>query len=302
VPTTKTFQQHLGELRTRLLWIVLAIIASAAIGFTYRVPLVNFLQRPLGAPLYYTNPAGSFTFSVNVSILVSLFIALPVIVYQLLRFIEPALTKRIRKGLMTKVILVSFGLAVSGVIFGYYVIVPLSLHFFSQYSTASLKPLISSDSYLSYLVNNLVIFALVFQLPLIILFIDRIKPLKPRTLLRYQRHVIVGSLVIALILPFTYDPISQFVIALPMIVLYYISVLLVWRAGLKRTKSERKAARVNKKVAAKAARKPAPVAEPEPAVVVSPAAPIVHQTETPRPMRPIDGIAYRPAPRVSTDL
>jgi sec-independent protein translocase protein TatC len=277
----------------------LAVIASAAIGFTYRVPLVNFLQRPLGAPLYYTNPAGSFTFSVNVSILVSLFIALPVIVYQLLRFIEPALTKRIQKGLMTKVIIVSFALATAGVVFGYYIIVPLSLHFFSQYSTASLKPLISSDSYLSYLVNNLVIFALVFQLPLIILFIDKIKPLKPRRLLHYQRHVIVGALVIALILPFTYDPISQFVVALPIVVLYYLSILLVWRAGRKRARIERRTSNQPR---------PQPVTvEPEPKVQpkLSTEPPKKPQGRKPRPapvMRSIDGIAYRPSPRVSTDL
>jgi len=278
---------------------VLAVIASAAIGFTYRVPLVNFLQRPLGAPLYYTNPAGSFTFSVNVSILVSLFIALPVIVYQLLRFIEPALTKRIQKGLMTKVIIVSFALATAGVVFGYYIIVPLSLHFFSQYSTASLKPLISSDSYLSYLVNNLVIFALVFQLPLIILFIDKIKPLKPRRLLHYQRHVIVGALVIALILPFTYDPISQFVVALPIVVLYYLSILLVWRAGRKRRKTERKAAAPIMKVT-----EPTPTPTPEP-MPMPPKQPSAQRGRRPRPapvMRSIDGIAYHSSSRVSTDL
>jgi sec-independent protein translocase protein TatC len=277
-------------------------MASAAIGFTLRVPLVNFLQRPLGAPLYYTNPAGSFTFSVNVAVVVSLFIALPVIVYQLLRFIEPALTTRIRRGLMTKVILASFALALAGVVFGYYIIVPLSLNFFAKYSTTTLKPLISSDSYLSYLVNNLVIFALVFQLPLIILFIDKIKPLKPKHLLKYQRHVIVGALLLAVILPFTYDPVSQFVVALPIILLYYISILLVWRAGRKRVKVTRKQTHAATKAKAKAKTKPK--TKTEPLIVPEPVRPKVVRPK-PQPVqtrRSIDGIVYRSSPRVSSDL
>jgi sec-independent protein translocase protein TatC len=295
--TTNTFHQHLLELRTRVLWIFLAIIVSGAIGFAYRVPLVTFLQQPLGGPLYYTNPAGSFTFSINVSVVVSLFIALPVIVYQLLRFIEPALTTRIKKGLMTKVIFASFGLATAGVVFGYYVIVPLSLNFFAKYSTASLKPLISSDAYLSYLINNLVIFALVFQLPLIILFIDRLRPMSPRALLKYQRYVIVGALIIALILPFTYDPITQFVVALPMIVLYYISVLLVWRAGRKRLKKVHKAERLAKKAALKKAKVLKPAPEPKKAEVATTTAHPGRKPGPPIVRRSLDGIVYRPAPR-----
>jgi sec-independent protein translocase protein TatC len=285
MPTTKTFHQHLLELRTRVLWVVLAVIVSATIGFSLRIPIVNILQRPLGAPLYYTNPAGSFTFAMNISVLVSLFIALPVIVYQLLRFIEPALSNKIRKGLMAKVIAISFALASAGVVFGCYVIVPLSLSFFAKYSSSQLKPLILSDSYLSYLINNLVVFALVFQLPLIILFIDRMKPLTPSGLLRYQRHVIVGALVIALILPFTYDPITQFVVALPIVLLYYLSVLLVWRAGKKREKLVHKA------------RKRAAVITPEPVAVVTPTLPAPEPaviTAAGPVRRSIDGIAYRP--------
>jgi len=156
-----------------------------------------------------------------------MFIALPVIVYQILRFIQPALPQKFGKKMITLIIASSFTLASIGIAFGYYVIVPLSLHFFAKYSTGQLKPLISSDSYLSYLTNNLVIFALVFQIPLLIYFINKIKPLKPKKLLHLQRYVIVGSFIIALILPFTYDPISQFVVAIPIIFLYYLSILIV---------------------------------------------------------------------------
>ena len=225
---TQTFQQHVLELRHRVYWIFLAIVASGIIGYNLRLGIIRIISKPLGAPLYYNNPAGSFNFEIKVSLIVSLFIALPVIVYQLLRFVQPALPRKVSKKLVASVITSSFLLASIGIAFGYYVIVPLSLHFFARFSTEQLKPLISSDSYLSYLVNNLIVFAIVFQLPLLIYFINRIKPLKPKKLLHYQRYVIVGAFILALVLPFTYDPISQFVIALPVILLYYLSIIIVW--------------------------------------------------------------------------
>jgi sec-independent protein translocase protein TatC len=288
VATTQTFQQHIHELRTRILWVVVAVFVSGAVGFSLRNSLINFIQQPLGAPLYYTNPAGSFNFEIKLSVIVSLFIALPVIVYQILSFIGPALPSKLGRRVMAKVITASVALAAAGVVFGYYVIVPLSLHFFAKYSTAQLKPLISSDSYLSYLVNNLVIFALVFQIPLIISFIDRIKPLTPRGLLRYQRHIVVGAFVLALILPFTYDPISQFVVAIPIVVLYYLSVLMVWRSHQRRQRG------LAKQPAAVVLETPQPAVDPQPA----PPQRLIPQART---IRRLDGIGYRAMPQVSSD-
>lgn len=228
---TLTFHEHILEFRKRILWIFVALTLGGLVGFMVRVRIIKFIQKPLGYTLYYTNPAGSFNFEIKIALIISLFIGLPVIVYQVLRFIGPALSAQMTKKLMVKIIGGSFALASMGVVFGYYIIVPLSLTFFSKYSTAQLKPLISADSYLSYLTNNLIIFVLVFQIPLIILFINRMKPLKPKRMLHYQRHVIVGSFAIAIALPFTYDPISQFVVAIPIVFLYYLSVLFVWYAN-----------------------------------------------------------------------
>jgi Tat protein translocase TatC len=166
--------------------------------------------------------------------IVGIFVALPVLIYNLLRFIEPALPKKISKRQMLAVIGGSFILAMGGILFGYYVMVPMSLKFFGSYSTAQIKPLISADQYLTYLMNNLIVFALVFQIPLLALFINRIKPTKPSQLLRYQRHVIVGAFIFALVLPFTYDPITQFVVAVPVVILFYTSVVLIWIANLRR--------------------------------------------------------------------
>lgn len=159
--------------------------------------------------------------------MVGLFVALPLLIYQVVRFIEPALAQRLGPAAVIKIIFASYLLAATGAAFGFYVIVPTSLHFFNGYSTAQVKPLISATEYLSYVISVLITFALLFQIPLIALFINRIRPIKPSRLLRWQRHIIVAAFLIAVVLPFTYDPVSQFILAIPIVGLYYLSVILI---------------------------------------------------------------------------
>jgi len=237
-----TFYGHVKELRRRLIWVILAIFASASLGYVFRDAIIKLLQNPLGSPLYYTSPAGSFNFIIKVSTIIGVFIAIPVIVYQLLKFVEPALPKKIKVKTMFGLIMFSFLLAIAGISFGFFVMIPTSLKFFASYSNSQIQPLISAEEYLNFVLNTLLFFAVVFQLPLITLFGNTIKPTKPKKLLKYQRHVIVGSLAIALILPFTYDPISQFVMALPIIVLYYVSIIALWLVNSRKDRKQRKLA------------------------------------------------------------
>lgn len=224
----QTFEKHVQELRRRFLWVFIAISVSATLGYYFRNPIITILQKPLNSPLFYSSPGGSFSFVIKVAIIIGVFIALPVMVYQLLRFIEPALPNRIKNSTMIKLILSSFLLASVGVLFGFFIMIPLSLKFFAGYSSDQIRPLISAMEYLNFVLNTLITFAVIFQMPLFVLFINTITPLKPKTLLKYQRHVIVGAFVLALVLPFTYDPISQFVMAVPILLLFYLSVLLLW--------------------------------------------------------------------------
>ncbi len=230
---SQTFHDHVKELRKRLLWVILAIGISAGIAYAFHAPIIKVLQKPLGSPLFYTSPAGSFNFIVKLSMIIGMFIALPMIVYQLLAFISPALPKPLKKGRIARIIISSFLLALGGIAFGFFIMIPMSLHFFAGYSSEQIQPLISANEYLSYVMNNLILFALAFQIPLIILFINWIKPIGPRKLLRYQKHIVVGSFALALVLPFTYDPISQFIVALPIVFLYYLSALLLWMVNRK---------------------------------------------------------------------
>ncbi len=231
----QTFHDHVQEIRRRVAWLVLVIGVAAIAGYAFRVPIIDFLQRPYGSPLFYTSPAGSFNFVIKIATMVGLVAGLPFIIYHLIRFLEPALPVAIKKSFLAEAILSSCLLALLGMAFGFFVIMPTSLHFFSGFSSNVIKPWISADAYLSYVINVLVTFAVLFQIPLVVLLINRIKPIPPRQMLKYQRHIVVGAFLIAVILPFTYDPISQFVLAVPIIFLYYFSVILVWLANRRKT-------------------------------------------------------------------
>lgn len=225
---SETFHDHVNELKKRIFWVFFAISVSAILGYVFRVPIISFLDKPLGQNLYYTTPGGSFNFVVKVAGIFGVFIAVPVLVYQIIKFLEPAINQKIKTSKLIKVMMFSMLLAFFGAAFAFYVIIPTSLHFFSGFATNTIKPLISANEYINYVTNSILCFAILFQIPLLIDFIDHISPIKPSKLLKYQKHVVVGALIIAILLPFSYDPISQFIVAVPIIVLYYASAAMLY--------------------------------------------------------------------------
>ncbi len=120
-------------------------------------------------------------------------------------------------------------------LFAYFVSMPAALHFLANVDSKNLKALITVNEYLNFVAAYLGGFALLFQLPLIMLFINRIKPQKPSTLMGKQRWVILFSFIIAAILTPTPDPFNQFIMAAPVILLYQFSVILIWFINRKKT-------------------------------------------------------------------
>lgn len=232
-----SLREHIQELRKRLLIIVAVFVLWCGVGYLIREPLTRLLLNPLGQSVYYSTPQGGFEFFMRVVMTAGFICAVPVIVHQLLRFIEPAVGRKLTTKLMRRTLIWSFVLALTGIAFGYFMILPTTLEFFGKFGGPGIKALISADSYLTMVLGILATFALIFQLPLVISIIDHIRPMKPRQLAKYRRHVIIGSLVIALILPFSYDPITQFIMAVPIVMLYELSILLVrWNHRLTRAK------------------------------------------------------------------
>lgn len=236
-----TALEHLRELWLRLSGSLLVMFIGGGGAYFIRLQIIRFLQRPLHQKLYYTSPTGSFQFVMQVCLLCGFILALPFLLYNVLRFIEPVFTKGFSRRFVLAVLGSSMLLTILGVSFGYYVTLPVALQFFSSVGTTTLLPLISINEYFSFILGYLATFAIVFQLPLLLLFINHIRPFKPGGLTKFRKYLYVGAFAISLIMPSSPDPLSQVSLAIPIISLFEISVLLIWVVNRKRNKVDRAA-------------------------------------------------------------
>jgi sec-independent protein translocase protein TatC len=222
-----TLYDHIRELQMRFLAVFATLTVASFIVYAVYEPILAILSSPLNAPLYYSSPSGGFAFIMKICVMGALIITMPVLAYNLIMFVRPAF----EKFLPMKRVFVTAGtstiLAIAGALFAFYCILPGSLAFFKGFDVSGLSALISADNYLGFVTNLIITFIVIFQLPLVIAFIDKIKPLQPKRLLKLEKWVVLGSLIISLILPFTYDFVTSILIAVPIIVLYNLSILIV---------------------------------------------------------------------------
>jgi sec-independent protein translocase protein TatC len=225
VPTT--LYDHIRELQFRLLSSVVVLLIGGILGYLFYNPIFQLLRSPLHSPLYYSTPAGSFIFVMKICLLVAIAFALPVIIYNLIMFIRPAFTEQLSKKRVYLTTIGSVVLSACGALFAFIIILPASIRFFVGFQVTGLHALLDASTYLMFVVNILISFMLVFQLPLLISFIDHIKPISPRKLLKYEKYVIIGGLIIGVIAPFSFDPTTELLIAAPIIVLFNLSILMI---------------------------------------------------------------------------
>jgi len=231
------FAHHLTELRTRLLVIVIDFILGSIIGYLIAKPIIAWLLYPLHQAIYYTSPIGGFNVILSISLLAGILFAIPTLLYQSFLFTKPLLPEAIIHK-TPFVIMFSFLLLLIGICFAYFVALPASLHFFSTFSTPNVKSLINANDYLSFVEKYFFGFGLLFQFPLVIYLINAITPLSAKKLLSFQRYVIVVAFVIGAIL--SPDPFTMCLMALPIILLFYCSVLLIWGINKKYNKKKSK--------------------------------------------------------------
>ena len=225
---------HLLELRHRLFWVVLTLLVGSSVGYYLHQRITDFLLMPLegGQPLVYTNPGGGFEFLIKIVLFFGFLVTIPVLIYNILKFIEPALFKQTFRYTVS-LIFGSIVLLLGGAAFAFYVSMPAALHFLTQFSTEQVQQLLSTAEYLSFVMIYVAGFGLLFQIPLVMMFINKMIPLQPRKLTQHQRFVIVFSFIVAALLTPTADPLNQFLMAGPMIVLYQLGVVLVWFSNRK---------------------------------------------------------------------
>lgn len=222
----QAFGEHLQELRVRAMVCLTALVAGSTIGYLLHPNILSFLIAPLNQPVFYTSPAGGFDFILKISLFFGFVITLPVLVYNLLRFIAPALPHQSTRLLVT-VFLASCGLMSAGMSFAYFVSLPAALYFLEAFTTDTIQALISTDEYFSFVARYLLGFGLLFQLPLIMLTINSVQPISFKTLMRYQKWVLLGSFLAAAFLTPTPDMFNQLLMAVPLLGLYQVTVGLI---------------------------------------------------------------------------
>jgi sec-independent protein translocase protein TatC len=220
------FINHIAELRTRLMWSVASIVAGAVFGYFVRGYLISAVQKPLGETLYYTDPTGALSFVIKICVVFGILFGLPVVMYHVFGFLGPLLSKR-TKSMTAMFTFFSVILAISGALFAYYFTLPAALEFLVGFGSESIKSLITADEYFNFAFAYILGFALLFQIPLMMLFINRIKPLPPRKLFGALRYVLVISFVIAAIITPTPDPLNQALMALPAVLLYLVTAVVL---------------------------------------------------------------------------
>ena len=132
----------------------------------------------------------------------------------------------------------SLVLAIVGIVFAYIVSLPAALYFLTSFDLYHINPMLTIDSYFSFVMTYLLAGAILFQLPLVMLIIDSASPLTPKKLMSYQRQMIVGSFIVAAIVSPTPDALNQTLLASPIVVMYQLGIIMIW---LKNRKKNRRA-------------------------------------------------------------
>ncbi len=180
---------------------------------------------------------GQFNLHLKVAMATGVVLGIPYMLWEIWQFVKPALTSGERKGTRMFVLYVSLGFF-AGLLFGYYLIVPLSIHFFVNYSASeNITNLIDVGSYSSQVVSIPLVSGLIFQLPLLVYFLTRIGLITPAFLRKYRRHAIIVLAVLAAIIT-PPDPFSLVLVMLPLYALYEFSIFLSVRTERKYQEEE----------------------------------------------------------------
>lgn len=218
---------HVRELRVSLAICLATLLIASSVAYSFLKPVLKIFQAPLQEKLFYTSPAGGFAFVIKLCLVVGIIVTIPVIVNRIFSFTKPTIPKSMQRA-FAWYSLISIALAVIGVVFAYYISLPSALHFLTNFNKDQIQSLITVDSYFTFVTTYLIGYALLFQTPILMLFINKVKPLEPGSMMKVQRYVIVGSFAVAAILTPTPDPWNQLLMALPIILLYQVGVAAIW--------------------------------------------------------------------------
>jgi sec-independent protein translocase protein TatC len=221
-----TIIEHLEELRDRLIKSAIALTITTILSFAFAKQFLQILIAPMGqTPLVSLSPTTNIVVFAKVALISGVALAMPVLVYQLIRFIAPGLTPQEKRYLLFILpgVTISF---VAGAAFAYFVMVPTTVLFLKGFLSDVGQPYWSIDRYISFTTSYLFWLGLSFETPLLIFFLAKLGIITPAVLSRYRKYAILVIAVIAAVITPTPDPFNMLLVMVPLILLYEIGILL----------------------------------------------------------------------------
>ncbi len=233
----KPFTAHLKELRDRLVVSLAGLGVAFIITYSFKEKIFHFLMLPFikvmpaGSSFIFTSITEAFITYFKVSLVAALFLAAPVILYEIWMFVAPGLYEKEKKYIVPFIIFGSF-FFIGGALFCYYVTMPVVYHFFVSYAGTMIIPMPSLKEYMSLTLKMLIIFGLIFQMPLIAYYLAKAGIINYRGLAKKRRYAILGIAVLSAIIT-PPEVSSQLLMALPMYGLFELSVVIARVFGKK---------------------------------------------------------------------
>jgi sec-independent protein translocase protein TatC len=237
-----SFLDHLDELRRRIIYSLVAILAGLGIALFFMGPLFQFIFRPMqallpaGQTLIYTDPSEAFFLQIKIALMAGLILASPVVASQLWLFIAPGLYAHEKK-LAIPFVVMSSTLFVGGAAFAHYLVFPIVWRFFVSFTTDFLTFMPRVEPAFSMYLRLVLALGITFQLPTLVLFLARLGLVTPRLMIRHFKYAVLLIVIASAVLSPDGGGVGMLAMGGPVIVLYILSIGLAWLFGKKRTKT-----------------------------------------------------------------
>ena len=220
-----SFLGHLEELRHRLIKSIASVLLLSIVFYFFSERVIDYLTAPVNVT-YFTSPTEAFSIRIKLSLILGLMASIPLVLYQIWKFVVPGLTKKEVKYVFPVVFFSSL-FFLGGASFCYFLVLPLGIKFLLGFQTERLLPLIKIGDYVSFVAWMVLAFGLVFQLPILTFFLGKIGLVSSLTLRKGRKYAFLGILILAAVLTPSPDVFSQLLLAVPLYGLYEVSIIVV---------------------------------------------------------------------------
>jgi sec-independent protein translocase protein TatC len=224
-----TLIEHLDELRSRIIKVGVAFLGVSIVAWFFRKRIFDWLLAPAGDALHgklnVTSVTEQLFTDMKLALYVGFVLTIPILLYQIWAFVAPAVGDLGRAFTYTIISLAS-ALFIAGIVFGYFVVLPIGTQFLLNWDTDRYTPIITSQFYLTFVTRFLLAFGIVFELPAATYVAAKLELVDASLLKRYRKHAIVANTILAAALTPGQDPYSMMLLAVPMVVMYELSILI----------------------------------------------------------------------------